>query len=134
MNCEHGSKAVHHKPPKTAYDRRESAFQLKRTAMPNLGAGEWLIILLVIVILFGSAKLPSLARSLGKSMRILKAETKGLHNDDDDKDEQPASQEKGAQQSAQQKPPGQLPAGEKDDGSTLNGVPLTDSERARRQS
>ncbi|MGH3389243.1 MAG: Sec-independent protein translocase subunit TatA, partial [Actinomadura sp.] len=52
--------------------------------MPNLGAGEWLIILLVIVILFGSAKLPTLARSLGKSMRILKAETKGLHDDDDE--------------------------------------------------
>jgi sec-independent protein translocase protein TatA len=100
--------------------------------MPNLGAGEWLIILLVIVILFGSAKLPTLARSLGKSMRILKAETKGLQSDDDD--EKPASEEKSTQQSAQQKPPGQLPSGEKDDGSTLNGVPLSDSERARRQS
>jgi len=54
--------------------------------MPNLGGGEWLIILVVVLLLFGSAKLPQLARSLGKSARILKAETKGLHDDDDGQD------------------------------------------------
>jgi sec-independent protein translocase protein TatA len=97
--------------------------------MPNLGAGEWLIILLVIVILFGSAKLPTLARSLGKSMRILKAETKGLHDDDD----APAAQ-KQEQQQQQKAAPGQLPSGAQDDGTTLNGVPLSESERARRNS
>jgi sec-independent protein translocase protein TatA len=101
--------------------------------MPNLGAGEWLIILLVIVILFGSAKLPTLARSLGKSMRILKAETKGLHSDDDD-DAQPAPQP-AQQQTAQnpvQQPQGQLPSGQQSDGAPLNGVPLSDAERMRR--
>ncbi|WP_404800508.1 twin-arginine translocase TatA/TatE family subunit [Actinomadura montaniterrae] len=36
---------------------------------------------MVVLLLFGSAKLPQLARSLGKSARILKAETKGLHDD-----------------------------------------------------
>ncbi|MGK5558767.1 twin-arginine translocase TatA/TatE family subunit, partial [Actinomadura kijaniata] len=29
--------------------------------MPSFGAGEWLIILLVVLLLFGSAKLPALA-------------------------------------------------------------------------
>jgi sec-independent protein translocase protein TatA len=44
----------------------------------------WHIILLVIVlvVLFGAKKLPMAARSLGESMRIFKAETKGLHDDD----------------------------------------------------
>jgi sec-independent protein translocase protein TatA len=53
--------------------------------MAGLGTTEILIILAVVLLLFGSAKLPQLARSLGKSARILKAETKGLHDDEDDK-------------------------------------------------
>ncbi|TDD66650.1 Sec-independent protein translocase subunit TatA [Actinomadura rubrisoli] len=52
--------------------------------LPNLGGGEWMIILVVVLLLFGSAKLPQLARSLGKSARILKAETKGLRDDEDE--------------------------------------------------
>ncbi|MEW2359926.1 Sec-independent protein translocase subunit TatA [Spirillospora sp. NPDC029432] len=55
--------------------------------MPNIGTPELLIILVAVLLIFGSAKLPQLARSLGKSARILKAETKGLREDDkDDKD------------------------------------------------
>ncbi len=38
-----------------------------------------LIIAVVILVLFGSKKLPSAARSLGQSMRILKREVQGLH-------------------------------------------------------
>ena len=41
-----------------------------------------LIIALVIIVLFGSKKLPHAARSLGQSMRILKKEVHGLHEDD----------------------------------------------------
>ena len=41
-----------------------------------------LIIALVIIVLFGSKKLPSAARSLGQSMRILKREVQGLHEDE----------------------------------------------------
>jgi sec-independent protein translocase protein TatA len=40
-----------------------------------------LIIAIVIIVLFGSRKLPEAARSLGKSMRILKTEVQGLHED-----------------------------------------------------
>jgi len=41
------------------------------------------IIAVVIIVLFGSKKLPHAARSLGQSMRILKKEVQGLHADDD---------------------------------------------------
>ncbi|HEU0132068.1 MAG TPA: Sec-independent protein translocase subunit TatA [Mycobacteriales bacterium] len=49
----------------------------------NLPQGwELILILLVLVLLFGSKKLPDMARSLGRSARILKAETKGLREDE----------------------------------------------------
>ena len=44
------------------------------------------IVVGVLVLLFGAKKLPDAARSLGRSMRILKAETKGLQEDGKDKD------------------------------------------------
>ncbi|MEV1026355.1 Sec-independent protein translocase subunit TatA [Streptomyces sp. NPDC050264] len=37
-----------------------------------------LILGLVIILVFGSKKLPDTARSLGKSLRILKSETKAM--------------------------------------------------------
>jgi sec-independent protein translocase protein TatA len=40
-----------------------------------------LIVAIVIIVMFGSRKLPDAARSLGKSMRILKTEVQGLHED-----------------------------------------------------
>lgn len=46
-----------------------------------------LIVVLILVVLFGSTKLPTLARSLGRSARILKSEAKSLHDDDDADDE-----------------------------------------------
>ena len=50
--------------------------------MANLGPTELIIIALVIVLLFGAKKLPDTARGLGRSLRIFKAETKGLRDDD----------------------------------------------------
>lgn len=47
----------------------------------NLGPWEILIIAGVVVMLFGAKKMPQMARSLGQSMRILKAETKGMRED-----------------------------------------------------
>lgn len=55
----------------------------------DLGPWEIAIIAVVILVLFGSAKLPQAARSLGRSMRIFKSETKGLVGGDDD-DDRPA--------------------------------------------
>jgi len=48
----------------------------------DIGWPEILIIAAVILVLFGSKKLPDAARSLGRSMRILKTEIKDLHDDD----------------------------------------------------
>ena len=41
-----------------------------------------LIIAIVVLVLFGSRKMPDAARSLGRSMRILKAEVQGMHEDE----------------------------------------------------
>lgn len=44
----------------------------------------WHIIVLVVVLilLFGAKRLPDAARGLGRSLRIIKAETRGLADDD----------------------------------------------------
>jgi sec-independent protein translocase protein TatA len=41
------------------------------------------IFVVVLVLLFGAKRLPDAARSLGRSLRIIKAETKGLVDNDD---------------------------------------------------
>ncbi len=51
--------------------------------MPNLGPTELIIIAVIIMVLFGAKRLPDSARALGRSMRILKAETKGMRDDSD---------------------------------------------------
>ena len=49
----------------------------------DLGAPELLIILLVVLVLFGGAKLPKLARSLGQAKNEFEAGTKEGARDDD---------------------------------------------------
>jgi sec-independent protein translocase protein TatA len=58
----------------------------------QIGAGEILLVVLVVVLLFGARKLPELARSIGESARELR---KGIADDDDDGDsgESAASEE-----------------------------------------
>lgn len=46
---------------------------------------EWLVILAIVVLVFGAAKLPELARGTGQALRIFKTETKGLRDDEDEK-------------------------------------------------
>ena len=41
-----------------------------------------LLILVIILLLFGAKKLPGLARSVGRSTRILKSEMREMSNDD----------------------------------------------------
>ena len=60
--------------------------------MGNLGPTEIILILLVLVLLFGAKKLPELARGSGRALRIFKAETKGLMDDDDDEKTKTAEQ------------------------------------------
>jgi sec-independent protein translocase protein TatA len=102
--------------------------------MPDLGVWEILIIAVVILVLFGSRKLPDTARSLGRSLRIFKSETKGLRDDDDDAPAaaQPQAQGQQSQSEQQTQQQGQLPAARQDDGA-LNGVPVSDAEQARRK-
>jgi len=50
----------------------------------GIGPQEIILILLVLVLLFGAKKLPELARGSGRALRIFKAETKGLLDDEDD--------------------------------------------------
>ena len=50
---------------------------------------EWLVILAIVVLVFGAAKLPDLARSSGQALRIFKTETKGLRDGDGDEQKTP---------------------------------------------
>jgi sec-independent protein translocase protein TatA len=61
--------------------------------LAGLGVPELLIIVGILVLLFGASKLPELARGSGRALRIFKAETKGLLDDDDDKDATPEQRE-----------------------------------------
>jgi sec-independent protein translocase protein TatA len=60
-----------------------------------------LIIAALLIVFFGARKLPYAARSLGQSMRILKKEVSGLH---DDGDEPAQSQAAPAAQAAEASP------------------------------
>jgi len=52
----------------------------------NIGPTELIIVLIIVLVLFGGAKLPSLARSLGQAQKEFK---KGMEESKDD-DEHPA--------------------------------------------
>lgn len=67
-------------------------------AIAGLGTPELLIILAVLILLFGASKLPELARGSGRALRIFKAETKGLGDDDDDDLKSPEQRELEARQ------------------------------------
>ena len=49
----------------------------------QIGAGELILILAVLLLFFGARKLPDLAKSLGRSARELR---KGLSGEDDDEE------------------------------------------------
>jgi sec-independent protein translocase protein TatA len=51
-------------------------------ALAGLGPAEVMIILLVLVLVFGAKRLPELARGSGQALRIFKAETRGLAEDE----------------------------------------------------
>ncbi|MGB3696014.1 MAG: Sec-independent protein translocase subunit TatA [Gordonia sp. (in: high G+C Gram-positive bacteria)] len=49
--------------------------------MGAMSPWHWAIVLLVLVLLFGSAKLPAAARGLGRSLRIFKSEMQEMQNE-----------------------------------------------------
>jgi sec-independent protein translocase protein TatA len=89
--------------------------------MPSIGAPEIILIIVVLVLLFGARKLPDLARGTGRALRIFKAETKGLTEDDEE-----TSGDTKPQQEQQQK---QLPPSPSQ---TANGTESSDATRATR--
>ncbi len=63
--------------------------------MPTLPGGmEWVIILLIVLVLFGGAKLPGLARSMGQSITEFRKASKDGEPDADDADDAEASTER----------------------------------------
>jgi sec-independent protein translocase protein TatA len=49
--------------------------------MGELSVWHWLLVALVAMMLFGANRLPDVARSVGRSMRIFKAEMRGIEQD-----------------------------------------------------
>jgi len=93
-----------------------------------------LIVAVVFIVLFGSKKLPDAARSLGRSMRILKSEVQDLHHDEPDKAKQaqavpaPQNQQQIEQLQQQIRDLQQPSAG----GATAaNGAPLTETQHTQ---
>ena len=58
--------------------------------MPQFGIGEWLIILVVVVIVFGVGRLPEVGSAMGKAIRGFK---KSMSGDDDKEQAQQAKAE-----------------------------------------
>lgn len=48
----------------------------------NMQGWHLLIVLAVVLLLFGAAKLPALAKSMGQSARVFKGEMKAMKEDD----------------------------------------------------
>ncbi len=111
-----------------------------------------IILLVVVLLLFGSTRLPGAAEALGKSMRIFKSEAKKLHDDDKTPDGAKVTQVSALQQPAPPPLPGQTAPQDatqqqladlqqqiKDlkqqsgggDGTTVNGVPLSEAQRTQ---
>jgi sec-independent protein translocase protein TatA len=54
------------------------------------GGWEWVILLVVVLLLFGAKRLPEMARSMGRSARVLRSELKGMSTDDAPAEKKPA--------------------------------------------
>lgn len=71
----------------------------------------WIALIILGFLLFGAKKMPDAARGLGRSLRIFKAEMKGMEGDDQAQQSQQSQQHPTPQyQQAPQYPP-QIPAG-----------------------
>jgi sec-independent protein translocase protein TatA len=75
--------------------------------MPNIGAPELIIVLVIALLIFGPKRLPSLGRQLGSGMREFKESITGRHDKDDDDDDTPAPQERREVEAALGRPEGE---------------------------
>lgn len=65
---------------------------------------ELIVVAAIVILLFGAKKLPELARGSGRALRIFKAETKGLVDDDDPVDEDQKTPEQKAIEASNSEP------------------------------
>ncbi|RPH37040.1 twin-arginine translocase TatA/TatE family subunit [bacterium] len=66
--------------------------------MGNIGTTEIILILLIVLVFFGSKKIPELAQGLGKGIREFKKATREIQSDDEDSrkiEQKPAEEKKG---------------------------------------
>jgi sec-independent protein translocase protein TatA len=59
--------------------------------MGGIGAPELIVVLVIVLVIFGGAKLPKLARSLGQAQKEFKAGTEEGFKDDEAGGSKPAS-------------------------------------------
>lgn len=52
--------------------------------LPNWGWGEWLLILVIVIIIFGVGRLPEVGGALGKAIREFRAATRGPDEEEGD--------------------------------------------------
>jgi len=60
---------------------QDSSYEEYDTVIFDIGAGEMLVIFLIVLILFGSDRIPHLARGLGKGIRDFKRVVNGYQNE-----------------------------------------------------
>lgn len=58
----------------------------------GIGAGSWILIALVALLIFGPKKLPELGKAAGNTLREFKNATKGLADDDEKEKKNQADQ------------------------------------------
>jgi sec-independent protein translocase protein TatA len=61
--------------------RVTSPYAMQTGRVTDLGWPELLIVAAIAMLLFGTKKMPDVARSIGRSMRIVKAELSGLQDE-----------------------------------------------------
>lgn len=70
----------------------------KINEMPNIGAPKIILIIIILVLLFDTKKLPDLTQSSKQTLRIFKTETKNLNDDDEKTNNEPIKPQKQSQQ------------------------------------
>ena len=71
--------------------------------MPNMGFGDWAIVLILVLLLFGAKRLPELAKALGQSMNAFKKGMSEGLQDGDKSDNEVRSPNRGGRLSAGRK-------------------------------
>lgn len=64
------------------WNKREKVHATEDDMFGNLNGWHLLILLAVVLLLFGAAKLPALAKSVGQSARVFRGEMKAMKDDE----------------------------------------------------